>query len=157
VPRNTFTHLYENICAFFFLHFHVILILWFVCVYTCIFFLQHFKKQRRLIPERTVWKYFVQLCSALEHMHSRRVMHRGSAALHLHLISTHILSNDDLMVDVCESIVLHWMLKMLHVDLLSAQKNQQTFVCYMFIICNKSFVKLWNEEFPKPTKKANRL
>lgn len=51
-------------------------IVWFLCVQ-----LQHFKRQERLIPERTVWKYFIQICSALDHMHSRRIMHRGMQAV----------------------------------------------------------------------------
>lgn len=38
--------------------------------------IKHFKKSRRLIPERTIWKYFLQISKGLNHMHEKRIMHR---------------------------------------------------------------------------------
>jgi serine/threonine protein kinase len=39
--------------------------------------IKHFKSHGQLIPEKTIWKYFVQVSGALRHLHHRRVMHRG--------------------------------------------------------------------------------
>lgn len=37
----------------------------------------YFRSKKRLVSEKTIWKYFVQIASALQHMHSKRIMHRG--------------------------------------------------------------------------------
>lgn len=39
--------------------------------------IKHFIRSNKLMPEKTIWKFFSQICSGLEHMHSKRIMHRG--------------------------------------------------------------------------------
>uniref|UniRef100_A0A1I7RWJ0 non-specific serine/threonine protein kinase n=1 Tax=Bursaphelenchus xylophilus TaxID=6326 RepID=A0A1I7RWJ0_BURXY len=38
--------------------------------------LKTFKKNRRLVPEKTIWKYFVQIARGLTYMHDMSIMHR---------------------------------------------------------------------------------
>lgn len=39
--------------------------------------IKHFVKTGKRIGEKTIWKFFCQISNGLEHMHSKRIMHRG--------------------------------------------------------------------------------
>ncbi|CAF1199181.1 unnamed protein product [Didymodactylos carnosus] len=38
--------------------------------------IEYFTQNKKLLSEKTSWKFFSQICTGLEHMHSKRIMHR---------------------------------------------------------------------------------
>uniref|UniRef100_A0A6B0V504 NEK6-subfamily protein kinase n=1 Tax=Ixodes ricinus TaxID=34613 RepID=A0A6B0V504_IXORI len=58
--------------------------------------LERFRDHEKLVPEQTIWKYFVQVCSAVEHMHLKRIMHRDIKPSNVFVTSQGVVKLGDL-------------------------------------------------------------
>ncbi|CAG2114297.1 unnamed protein product [Medioppia subpectinata] len=58
--------------------------------------IHYFRREGRLIPEVTIWRYFAQVCAALEHMHGKRVMHRDIKPANVFMTAQAVVKLGDL-------------------------------------------------------------
>ena len=58
--------------------------------------IKHFKAQGKLIPEKTIWKYFSQVAGALKHMHDKNIMHRDLKPANIFITTKGVVKLGDL-------------------------------------------------------------
>lgn len=57
--------------------------------------INYFSRRKRLIVERTILKYFTQICSAIKYIHSQRIMHRDIKPANIFMTSAGVVKLGD--------------------------------------------------------------
>lgn len=58
--------------------------------------IQYIRERSALMMEPMIWEHFVQICSAVEHMHSRRIMHRDIKPANVFVTAERVVKLGDL-------------------------------------------------------------